>query len=355
MPPRTLGLGVGDELVRLTRQEVWRISRLLAQRWEARQHRGERYRHRVRQGRDGTASLGDWSPEVPGRPCAVSFLCSQRWTGAIRGEVMFHPFRPGIGRSRRESPDAASAVPRGSTPRLRRTHRSVPAAIAAVALFCLMASCSTSSTSTETSPPATTAAPTTAAETAASPAACADVAALRSSIDALTNVRPTQDGVSALTTAIANVKTDLDKAQASASASASSLQPSVEQVKTAFAGLQTGSQRIDRREPCPEGASHRCGDHAARRREGGTLRGAGRTLPGELTESPRRGLGHRTVPNHAPWPPREGLSTTWRSLNFPSCAHRNSPPGGGVQSSGWRVPVVVRRSWSLRAWWSRRR
>ena len=157
---------------------------------------------------------------------------------------MFQPFRPGIGRFRLESPDAAFAVPRGSTPRLRRTHRSVPPAIAAVALFCLMASCSASSTSTETSPPATTAAPTTAAETAASPAACADVAALRSSIDALTNVRPTQDGVSALTTAIANVKTDLDKAQASASASASSLQPSVEQVKTAFAGLQTAASGL---------------------------------------------------------------------------------------------------------------
>jgi hypothetical protein len=49
-------------------------------------------------------------------------------------------------------------------------------------------------------------------------------------------VRPLQDGAGALATAIANVKTDLDKAEASASGP---LQPSVQQVKTAFAEVQT--------------------------------------------------------------------------------------------------------------------
>jgi hypothetical protein len=45
-----------------------------------------------------------------------------------------------------------------------------------------------------------------------------------------------QDGVGTLTTAIDNVKTNLDKAEGSAS---EALQPSVQQVKTAFDGVQT--------------------------------------------------------------------------------------------------------------------
>jgi hypothetical protein len=49
-------------------------------------------------------------------------------------------------------------------------------------------------------------------------------------------VKPAEDGVAALKTAIANVKTNLDAAEASASPV---LQPSVEQVKAAFAELQT--------------------------------------------------------------------------------------------------------------------
>jgi hypothetical protein len=49
-------------------------------------------------------------------------------------------------------------------------------------------------------------------------------------------VRPLQDGVTALTAAIADVKTNLDKAEASAS---EALQPSVQQVRTAFDGVQT--------------------------------------------------------------------------------------------------------------------
>jgi hypothetical protein len=54
----------------------------------------------------------------------------------------------------------------------------------------------------------------------------------------LTQVKPAEDGLPALTTAIANVKTNLDKAEASVSPV---LQPSVQQVKTAFAELQTAA------------------------------------------------------------------------------------------------------------------
>jgi hypothetical protein len=129
--------------------------------------------------------------------------------------------------------------------RFPRARRSVPGAVAAVALLCVLGSCGTSTTPTQTTPPTTTAPTTAAAPTTASAsttadestaAACEDVAALKSSLEALTKVKPAQDGVGALKTAIDNVKSSLDAAQATASPV---LKPSVEQVKTAFADLQT--------------------------------------------------------------------------------------------------------------------
>jgi hypothetical protein len=129
--------------------------------------------------------------------------------------------------------------------RRRCARRSACASVAAVAVLCVLGSCGTSSTPSQTSPPATTAAPATSAipTTTATPttAGCEDVAALKSSLDVLTKVRPAQDGVPALKTAIANVNTNLDKAKASASPV---LQPDVEQVKTAFADLQTAASGL---------------------------------------------------------------------------------------------------------------
>ena len=122
--------------------------------------------------------------------------------------------------------------------RLHRARRSASAAVAAAALLCVLASCSTSSTPSQTSSPTTTTAATT---TAALATACADAAALKSSLEALTQVKPLQDGLTALNTAIANVKTNLGVAAASASAV---LQPAVDQVKTAFAGLQTAASGL---------------------------------------------------------------------------------------------------------------
>jgi hypothetical protein len=124
-----------------------------------------------------------------------------------------------------------------------RLHRRFQlAAVAAVALLCVLTNCGTSSGPSQTSPPATTTAPTTTSPTTAAPTtACADVAALKSSLEALTKVRPAQDGVRALTTAIADVKTNLDKAEDSASPA---LRPSVQQVKTAFSELQTAASGI---------------------------------------------------------------------------------------------------------------
>ena len=120
--------------------------------------------------------------------------------------------------------------------RLHRAPRSGFAAVVAVGLLFILTSCGASSEPSQTSPAATTAASPAATPTTATPtAACADVAALKSSLDALTQVRLTEDGVKALTTAI---KTNLDKAEASASPA---LQPAVQQVKAAFAELQTAA------------------------------------------------------------------------------------------------------------------
>ena len=130
--------------------------------------------------------------------------------------------------------------------------RSASAVLAGVALLCVLASCGTSATPTQTSP-ATTAAPTSAApaSSAAPSAACTDVGALKSSLQALTKVKPAEDGVPALKTAIADVKADLGPAQASAS---EALKPSVEQVKVAFGNLQTAAAGLtadNRKEKAP--------------------------------------------------------------------------------------------------------
>lgn len=163
--------------------------------------------------------------------------------------------RPGIFSKRSDQVNEADAVeesgsvegvvelPRSRFNAKRRARRFVSAAAAAVALLCVLTSCTGSPTPTQTGPPATTVAPTTAAPTttAESTAACEDVAELKSSLEALTNVKPREDGVAALRTAIANVRTSLESAEASSSGV---LQPSIEQVKTAFAELQTAASGL---------------------------------------------------------------------------------------------------------------
>ena len=126
--------------------------------------------------------------------------------------------------------------------KLRLARRSASAAFAAVALLWVLTSCGTSSSESQPSPPATTAAATTATPTTdATATACEDIEALKSSLEALTKVRPAEDGLTVLRTAMANVKTSLDKAEASASPA---LQPSVQEVKTAFGELQTAASGL---------------------------------------------------------------------------------------------------------------
>ncbi len=104
-----------------------------------------------------------------------------------------------------------------------------------VAFLGVLAGCGGSSAPSPSSAPASTTS-STPSSTPTSTTGCADVAALKASLQALTQVKPLQDGVAALQAAIANVKTSLDTAVASAPAT---LQPQVAQVKSAFAAVQT--------------------------------------------------------------------------------------------------------------------
>ncbi len=68
------------------------------------------------------------------------------------------------------------------------------------------------------------------------PPGCAEAASLKASVTTLTKVEPLNDGLDALKAAAADVKTDLD---ATVSAVSSELQPSVDEVKTAFGELES--------------------------------------------------------------------------------------------------------------------
>lgn len=115
--------------------------------------------------------------------------------------------------------------------------RSVVGVLVAVALLVLPTACSDNSPQGQSSPPATVAPPTTGTPTTA----CAAASALKSSLDDLANVKPLQDGLTALSTATANVKTSLGAAAAAASAA---LQPAVEGVKSAFSQLETAANGL---------------------------------------------------------------------------------------------------------------
>lgn len=112
-----------------------------------------------------------------------------------------------------------------------RARRSMSLALASVGLLGVLTGCSDSSSSS--SGPSSPTSSATATDTAT--AGCMDVSALTTSLDALKKVNVRRDGVEALKSAIADVKTGLDTALSSAS---DALQPEVKQVKTALAALQ---------------------------------------------------------------------------------------------------------------------
>ncbi|MGV1007869.1 MAG: hypothetical protein ACOYBY_04580 [Dermatophilaceae bacterium] len=120
-------------------------------------------------------------------------------------------------------------------------------AAVAVVLVLALPGCGSGSSATSTGSTTTTSAST----SDATAAACADAAALKASLQALVAVKPAQDGMDALTTALANTKASLDAAVGSASAA---LQPAVTQVKTAFNELQTtasGATQSNLKEKAP--------------------------------------------------------------------------------------------------------
>ena len=112
---------------------------------------------------------------------------------------------------------------------LTKVGRSFSAVAASVVLICLLAACGggddTTSESTPSPSPSASATPD-----------CENASALEDSLQGLKGVDVQKDGVEALTGAVADVANDLDAAVSSAS---SALQPSIDQVKTAFTALQT--------------------------------------------------------------------------------------------------------------------
>ena len=115
--------------------------------------------------------------------------------------------------------------------------RSIVAALVTVALLVVPMACSDSSTQGQSSPSTSVAPPATGTPTPD----CAAASALKSSLADLANVKPLQDGLAALTTAMANVKSSLGAAVAAASAA---LQPAVQSVKAAFSQLETAASGL---------------------------------------------------------------------------------------------------------------
>jgi len=70
---------------------------------------------------------------------------------------------------------------------------------------------------------------------------CEEVDALEDSLTSLTQIEPVDDGMDALESAVAEVRTDLE---AAASAVSSDLQPSVDEVQSSFDELETTLEGI---------------------------------------------------------------------------------------------------------------
>lgn len=108
-------------------------------------------------------------------------------------------------------------------------------ALIALVTVAAVACSSSDSGSTSSTPPASVTVSGAAAD------GCAEVAALKDSLTALTQVNIGTDGLAALDAAVATVKSNL---QAAASAVSADLKPSVDQVQTAVDQLETALQGV---------------------------------------------------------------------------------------------------------------
>jgi len=107
--------------------------------------------------------------------------------------------------------------------------------LAVVTMLLLAVACSGSDGSgTDSSTPAAT-------STSAAVDGCAELAALETSLEALSSIEPLQDGLNALESAVADSKTKLT---AAASAVSEALRPAVEDVQTTFDQLQSALQGV---------------------------------------------------------------------------------------------------------------
>ena len=113
--------------------------------------------------------------------------------------------------------------------------------ILVVVVGVVLVGCDSSDRSGSTPPPSTSSPSASPSATADVAAGCADVAALKSSAQTLSDVEPLQDGLNTLEAAIADTKTSLDTAVDSVTAE---LQPAVQQVQTQFAAVQAAAEGL---------------------------------------------------------------------------------------------------------------
>ena len=118
---------------------------------------------------------------------------------------------------------------------MQRQIRFVTSGIAVLTLLALVGSACSSDPDPATS---TTSSP---AVSDSASQGCTELATLKDSLTALTQVEPVQDGLNALESAVATVKTDL---QSAASAVSAELEPSVDQVQSSFDQLESSLQGV---------------------------------------------------------------------------------------------------------------
>ena len=116
---------------------------------------------------------------------------------------------------------------------MQRRIWSMTCGIAVLAMLALVGSACSSDPDSGTTPPAT--------PSASASQGCAELATLTDSLTALTQVEPVQDGLTALESSVATVKTDLESA---ATAVSEALKPSVDQVKSSFDALENALQGV---------------------------------------------------------------------------------------------------------------
>lgn len=120
----------------------------------------------------------------------------------------------------------------------RSPRRAAPGVLAVVLAFGFTACGSSSESASDSTTPA---APSSSAATSSAPGYCADADALRTSLEALGDVEVRRDGVDALESALADVRTDLDAAATSAAAE---LKPQLDEVRSAVDAVRTSADGL---------------------------------------------------------------------------------------------------------------